>query len=283
MNSKFLPVLLASAFFPLAAQAQDTAPAPGSQQVPAEIQPGQEPAGDMPATTPPAATMDAPAGQTGEPLPQDDLTATEPVVPDTTTTADAGMATDGPFVTVPETGAWRVSDLEGTAVYGADGESIGDIKDVLVNQQGEVEAVLIGVGGFLGIGEKDVAVSMQALEIGPGTSASEVQAMSDTTGTATGVAGTDTTGGMAPNDMTTTGTDSEVATGATGSTMEDPMMPGMSDSANDPAADYGTGDQTAAVQIGEDGLPDRIVLNVTREQLENAPAFEGVQPETMPQ
>jgi hypothetical protein len=44
-------------------------------------------------------------------------------------------------------------------------------------------------------------------------------------------------------------------------------------------------DQTAAntagsgetIQIGEDGLPDRIVLNVTRQQLEDAPAFEGVQ------
>ncbi|WP_353622801.1 PRC-barrel domain-containing protein [Aliirhizobium terrae] len=51
-----------------------------------------------------------------------------------------------------------MSDLEGKRVYGAGNESIGPINDVLVSQNGSVNAVVVGVGGFLGIGEKNVAV-----------------------------------------------------------------------------------------------------------------------------
>jgi hypothetical protein len=44
-------------------------------------------------------------------------------------------------------------------------ENIGDINDILVDRRGAVVAVIVGVGGFLGIGEKDVAIPFQALEI----------------------------------------------------------------------------------------------------------------------
>jgi sporulation protein YlmC with PRC-barrel domain len=57
------------------------------------------------------------------------------------------------------------SDLEDTTVYGANNEAIGEISDVLIDRNGKVVAVIIGVGGFLGIGEKDVAVPFEALEI----------------------------------------------------------------------------------------------------------------------
>lgn len=82
--------------------------------------------------------------------------------------SDQTAETAGPFITVPEMGAWRVTDLEGKAVYGAENESIGEISDVLVSQDGSINAVIIGVGGFLGIGEKNVAVDMSALQLGPG-------------------------------------------------------------------------------------------------------------------
>ena len=77
------------------------------------------------------------------------------------------VSAEDTFVTVPETGAWRVSDLQGKAVYGSDGESIGEINDILVSVDGSVNAV-IGVGGFLGIGEKDFAVDLAAHKLGPG-------------------------------------------------------------------------------------------------------------------
>ncbi len=50
-------------------------------------------------------------------------------------------------------------------VYGADGKEIGEIEDVVLNMDGTVAAVALEVGGFLGIGEKDVLVDWSALEI----------------------------------------------------------------------------------------------------------------------
>lgn len=54
------------------------------------------------------------------------------------------------------------SSVLGKTVYtGSDeqGEAIGDVNDVVINASGGAEAMVIGVGGFLGIGEKDVAIS----------------------------------------------------------------------------------------------------------------------------
>ena len=53
--------------------------------------------------------------------------------------------------------------LIGSSVYSTEGESIGDIDDLIVNLDGTVEGVVIGVGGFLGLGEKDVAIEMASL------------------------------------------------------------------------------------------------------------------------
>ncbi|WP_299817004.1 PRC-barrel domain-containing protein [uncultured Jannaschia sp.] len=57
------------------------------------------------------------------------------------------------------------SDLMGSPVHSMDGESIGDISDMIVNLDGTVEGVVIGVGGFLGLGEKAVAIEMGQLEV----------------------------------------------------------------------------------------------------------------------
>lgn len=59
------------------------------------------------------------------------------------------------------------SELIDQAVYssaGDDAEEIGNVTDVVFNQQGQMTAVVIGVGGFLGIGEKSVAVPFDTLQ-----------------------------------------------------------------------------------------------------------------------
>jgi hypothetical protein len=61
------------------------------------------------------------------------------------------------------TDEWLASTLIGQPVVNAGNETIGDINDIVTNEDGEIVAVLIGVGGFLGIGEKDVAVRYQDL------------------------------------------------------------------------------------------------------------------------
>jgi hypothetical protein len=60
---------------------------------------------------------------------------------------------------------WRSSKLVGTSVTGANDQNIGEINDVLFDSGGMVKGVVVGVGGFLGIGEKDVAVPFRALNI----------------------------------------------------------------------------------------------------------------------
>ncbi len=55
----------------------------------------------------------------------------------------------------------------GESVYngtGDDAENIGDVNDIVLGTDGKIEAVVVGVGGFLGIGEKDVAVDFAQLE-----------------------------------------------------------------------------------------------------------------------
>ena len=55
-----------------------------------------------------------------------------------------------------------VTDWYKQNVYDPQQQKIGEIEDLLVNQSGQVEAAMVGVGGFLGAGEKDVAVSFNA-------------------------------------------------------------------------------------------------------------------------
>ena len=59
------------------------------------------------------------------------------------------------------------TEIIGKQVYAsaaADAEHIGDINNLVVGEDGAIQAAIIGVGGFLGIGEKNVAVSMDELE-----------------------------------------------------------------------------------------------------------------------
>ncbi len=57
-----------------------------------------------------------------------------------------------------------VTDWYKQNVYDPQQQKIGEIMDLLVNQSGQVEAAMVGVGGFLGAGEKDVAVSFNAIK-----------------------------------------------------------------------------------------------------------------------
>jgi putative membrane protein len=78
------------------------------------------------------------------------------------------------------------SDLRGTTVYGADNENIGEIDDIVLQRDGRIAAVVVGVGGFLGIGEKNVAIPFEALEIeerGRGSTGTTGTMRADRTGT----------------------------------------------------------------------------------------------------
>jgi len=59
---------------------------------------------------------------------------------------------------------WTAEALIGRTVENAQGDNLGDINNVIINEKGDVVAVVIGVGGFLGIGEKNVGVPFEALD-----------------------------------------------------------------------------------------------------------------------
>jgi sporulation protein YlmC with PRC-barrel domain len=61
-------------------------------------------------------------------------------------------------------GEWRASKLVGVNVYNDANEKIGDINDVILDKSGKVENVVLGVGGFLGMGEHYVAVAYDKLK-----------------------------------------------------------------------------------------------------------------------
>jgi sporulation protein YlmC with PRC-barrel domain len=59
---------------------------------------------------------------------------------------------------------WRASKLIGLNVYNDQNEKLGDISEVLLDKSGKVHGIVIGVGGFLGMGKHDILVQMDKLK-----------------------------------------------------------------------------------------------------------------------
>ena len=60
------------------------------------------------------------------------------------------------------------SKFKGTDVLGTDNKKIGDVSDILFDKNGKIEAYVISVGGFLGMGAKEVALAPSSFEVVPG-------------------------------------------------------------------------------------------------------------------
>lgn len=72
-------------------------------------------------------------------------------------------------------------DLENARIYGVNDEDIGEIEELLVNDNGEIDRVLIDVGGFLGMGERRVAVSFEELQVLRNAEGNDVRIYIDST------------------------------------------------------------------------------------------------------
>lgn len=66
--------------------------------------------------------------------------------------------------TATAAGLWQGSKLIGLSVYNDQNEKIGSIKDLMVDKSGKIDMAVLGVGGFLGMGERDVAVKFAELK-----------------------------------------------------------------------------------------------------------------------
>jgi sporulation protein YlmC with PRC-barrel domain len=127
----------------------------------------QQPSSSTPSGSPPAAAQ--PSSPSGS-------------------SASAQSGGSAQFISQAKSGQWRASKLVGVDIYGSNNEKIGDVNEVLLDKMGKAEALVIGVGGFLGVGSKEVAVPFNAVEWKdqppPSTSASSTTSTSGAGGTA---------------------------------------------------------------------------------------------------
>ncbi|KSV67877.1 PRC-barrel domain-containing protein [Ensifer sp. ENS08] len=104
-----------------------------------------------------------PAQPTPDAMAPADQAETKPPI---TETKPADMAqSDATYLTEQASDQIAASTYIGQSVYNAGDESIGEINDLIMKKDGGVEAAVIGVGGFLGLGEKDVAVPFDRITI----------------------------------------------------------------------------------------------------------------------
>jgi len=95
------------------------------------------------------------------------LLATVAFAQTATTPADTGKASapaTASDMSSSYQGTWRASKVVGLSVYNDSNESLGSINDLLMDKSGDVKAVVIGVGGFLGVGEHLVAVPIDKVK-----------------------------------------------------------------------------------------------------------------------
>jgi len=71
------------------------------------------------------------------------------------------------FIPAQNQDQWVFSKFKGTEVIGPDDAHIGNVNDILFERDGRIAGLVVGVGGFLGIGEKSVAIDMSAFQAVP--------------------------------------------------------------------------------------------------------------------
>ncbi|MCH9809514.1 MAG: PRC-barrel domain-containing protein [Alphaproteobacteria bacterium] len=98
----------------------------------------------------------------------------------TTSSTWAAGAKDSAFIQYKSNANLHTSDWVGAPVKNSSNETIGDVNDFVLDQNGKVVAVVTGVGGFLGLGEKNVAIDFGAVTLSMGEN-SEKTAMVDLT------------------------------------------------------------------------------------------------------
>src|SRR3954451_8474348 len=135
-------------------------------------------------------------------------------------------------------GDWRASKVVGLNVYNDNNENVGSINDLLTDKSGNIKAVVISVGGFLGVGSHLVAVPFDKMKF-----VNEPVAYTGAAGT-NNAAPTNSTAGTRPASTSTTG-----------------------------AANTNTPPATASNSKPNPWYPDHAVFNATKDQLKAMPEF----------
>jgi hypothetical protein len=150
MMKKLLLATAASGLMLSAALAQSPTPPAANQPSP--------PAASKPSTPAPAAKQDM-----SKPADASKSSAATPASPSASASADQKVVTSQ----TPD--QLLASKFKGTDVVGADDKKIGDVSDILFDKDGKILAYVVSIGGFLGIGSKDVAMAPTAFQLVKGT------------------------------------------------------------------------------------------------------------------
>jgi hypothetical protein len=155
----------------------------------------------------------------------------------------------------------RLSKIVGTPVIGLDHHAIGKIDEVLMSRDGKAEAVVIGAGGVLGVGGKQVALPYETVlwnmgnatqTPGPSASRAPADAPPPAAGGAERMPGANvsTEALRASNDASSSNVSSGSGPVATGST-----------------------ERATVPVVGSAGGPAQAMVRLTKAEIENAPAF----------
>lgn len=162
MTNKLLNSVAAGAIFLGAA----IAPAAYAQDT---TQPQTAPAMEAPATAPETGTTPA--------KPMDTMNEAQTTTPPAAGEAasDTAAATPDTYLTEQSPNQISANTYIGQSVYNSADESIGSISDLIMEKDGGITAAVIGVGGFLGIGEKAVAVPFNNITVNQAPDGGEVK------------------------------------------------------------------------------------------------------------
>lgn len=149
-------------------------------------------------------------------------------------------------------GQWRSSKLIGVNVYNNANEKLGEIEEIIIDKSGKVANVILGVGGFLGMGQHNVAVSMDKLKW-----VNEPVRSTTTTATAPANRPANTTA-----TTTTTTTTTAPADRPTVATTERGAVTGEVNRSNRPMR-----------ATNEVWYPDHAIYNVSKDDLKKMPQF----------
>lgn len=111
------------------------------------------------------------------PAPNTAAPATAPATPGATAPAQASPQPGAPQLVVASVklnGGWRASKLIGAAVYDDQNHKIGSVDDLIMTGQNTVADAILSVGGFLGIGNKLIAVPFDQLRYDPASKDAKV-------------------------------------------------------------------------------------------------------------
>lgn len=152
--------------------------------------------------------------------------------------SDMPATGDAAYLTQQSETQVSANDYIGKSIYNGENESIGDVNDLILEDNGGIVAAVVGVGGFLGLGEKNVALPIDKVTMARDAKSNEVRLT--TTETAEALKAAPEFKSLA--DMKAAGTD----TTTTSSTTTDPAAtaPGTTPSTTTPSTAPATGNDT---------------------------------------